>query len=662
MNAQTDEFKTLVTNSSTVTVSGGRVSLLELEDTDGIVSIEILEQPEAGRVTVNPDNSLSLVLSDSDFSGETSLSVRATYEDGSSTTFTPTLDVTVSTQDAGWGAGEFYMLETDADDHVIVETGDNHRKVHVSNSEDALTKADIANIEGLDVGDITVDWLIANPEYGASPEMGLTPEVGMELWDEITGGASEPSSNWLLFERGYTYDEDDVGRIVGYATKGEDPLHPVHITAYGEGDAPEISARVSIFQSFAENDQSEFIVFSDLNLTGGVSNLEGENIIFENVTFENHGLVTQGVENITVRNSEFFNIIVDEPANGTTWTSSDRSVGFFAENVDGILIENNIFDHIGWADDFNQEATADGGQAPNKFSHGLYIQNDTTDVTLTGNVIARSASFGAMVRGGGFVEDNLFLDNNNGVNLLGGYYQGEDTIGNYTLFTGNVITSAGSRSSEGLDAGAIASGVDVQASETTLINNILAHQADPNNADEIAEKQADNWSVAHRLDPFYDDTQIYNWRPSEEAIYKVEENADQNVEGLDASILDDTTIQNYAAELLGDEDATIADLMEYLIAQSGGALSNDAILDYFRDGFGTAVDTRNEAAEIQFVPNVLGDGIRWDNRLNWDRGDLPGTVAGDNVNLGGNLVYFGRNADINDLNLGDDGTLHVTSG
>ena len=48
------------------------------------------------------------------------------------------------------------------------------------------------------------------------------------------------------------------------------------------------------------------------------------------------------------------------------------------------------------------------------------FEHDTRDVTVRDNIIMRGASFGAQVRGGGFIEDNVFLDNNAGVNFLGG--------------------------------------------------------------------------------------------------------------------------------------------------------------------------------------------------------------------------------------------------
>ena len=59
---------------------------------------------------------------------------------------------------------------------------------------------------------------------------------------------------------------------------------------------------------------------------------------------------------------------------------------------------------------------------------------------------------------------------------------------------------------------------------------------------------------------------------------------------------------------------------------------------------------------------MRGDGVRWDNRLNWDSGDLPGTVAGDSVDLGGNQVVFGGTVTLDDMTFGADGGLISTHG
>jgi hypothetical protein len=131
--------------------------------------------------------------------------------------------------------------------------------------------------------------------------------------------------------------------------------------------------------------------------------------------------------------------------------------------------------------------------------------------------------------------------------------------------------------------------------------------------------------------------------------------------------LDQTTIQRFTADLLGTDTATIDDLAQYLRAQIiNGALDPvdaDRIIDYFQQAFGIAPDIRTEAETLRFVPDDRGDGVRWDNRLNWDTDDLPGQINGDSVNLAGNWVsYAAMTSTIDDLDFGSGGKLNVTSG
>ena len=652
--------------SSNFSVSGGRVTTLQVNNHENVDSIRILNDPSHGNLTVNPDNTLALVLShEPDFSGRINFNYEVTYANGSTQVHGSQVNVQTATQQAGWGEGRFYMLEEDENGDVIVEHGDNHRAVHISGSGDALSLRDIAALEGLNTNQITQEWLISHSEYGSNPDMALDSEAGMRLWYGITGEGTEPSSNWLLFERGYEYD--DLGRVIDRGTVGEDPMHPIHITSYGDGAKPVLNSFVYLIQESNEN-----IVFSDLAITEGFGALSGNNLMFDNVDISNPtnndmpmGINVRGVDGFTLHNSSITDVwrtIPDNPSEDT-WTNH-MSSGLHVSSNSGVLVEGTLFDHNGWAPDYEYDGSTDGGLPPTMFNHNLYIQDIVTDFTLRDNIIMQGASYGAKVRPGGFVEDNVLLDNNNAATILGGLPSDTDGIrtGNFSLVTDNVITSAAHRETSVGNVGAVARGVDIAGMDTTLIDNIIAHLADPDNPDEILAKTNAQRVLYHgRDDPYYDDTIIYNWAGSEYS------QPDQNAAGLNTNVLDNTTIQNFTQQLLGDPNANISDLAGYLRAQADGSLDHyvdaDLIIDFFQTGFGLDVEDRLTSEELRFVPNALGDGIRWDNRLNWTTEDLPGTINGDSVDLGGNWVnYGGMTSTIDDLDLGDGGRLNVTSG
>jgi len=642
---------------SVIEIAGGRVTTLDVAGS-GAVRVEITTPPVHGNATVNPDNSIALVLSGSDYSGPLSLGYTITRADGTTESATATFNVAAPTQQAGWGQGLHYMLEEDASGDLIVETGENHRKVYVSENDSALSRADIAALERLPESSITRAWLLQHPEYGGSEGMAVSTEVGIDIWKGITSPhLNQTESHWLLFERGYTYE--NTGNLISARLNGESELHPVHITSWGEGARPVLTDKMTFLNHEISN-----VVISNLVMTGGVLSTTGKNIIFHDMLFTDEGLNIQYGDRITLHDSAVTHV-VNAPNPGQAYWSGTKA-GLFTNATSGWLIEGTIFHHNGWEDDYHMDWSTEGGMPPNMFSHNVYLQNDTTDVTFRNNITAEASSFGAHIRGGGYVENNLFLDNNNAVDFLGGIYAGDGPIGNFTLFADNVITSGAHKQTDRF-IGGLTRGVTNEAHDTTLIGNIIAHLANPDDPDEIAAKRHTNYALNNTREAAYDDTIIYNWKGGDPA--RVERAfgvfRDTNIERVDPDLADLTTIQRFAAQLMGEETASIRDLMTYLTAlpetAHDDAVTAKDIVAWFQQGFGMDARPDGAATDHRFVPNALADGIRWDNRLNWTSNDVPD--HGDNVDLGGNWVHYGaRTTGIEDLDLGSGGRLHVTSG
>ena len=621
---------------TTIEVEGGQVTTLELDSDREIASIEIIDLPDIGNVTVNPDNSLALVLSGSDYSGALSFDFKVTFADGSSETQTAKVQVAEPEQAAGWGKGKHYMLEVDTSGDLVIETGENHRKVYVSGSEDALTRADIAAIEGVSTSQITNAWLAAS-DYGTTEDTALAKDLGMSLWYSLNPLDGEPSSDWLLFEKGYTYE--DTGRLIYRGISGEDPLHPIYISSWGEGDKPVLTDQARIYQA-----QSANIVFDDISLDAGISSLSGSNILMNNVDVTGGGAMDfQYGDGITIRESTVTNAVTKKP-DAEYW--SDTKAGIYIGDVSGILMEDNIFYHNGWEDGYFADGSTEGGMPANMFSHNVYLQNTTTDVTFRDNITAQGASYGAQLRGGAFVEDNVFLDNNANLSVFGGVYKGDGPIANFSFVADNLVTS-GAHLEMQYGSGAMTLGILDLGYSTTFLDNIVAHLADPNNPDEQAEKTVWHPALSSENGADYNDTIYFNWG------YQT------NNSGIDEAVGNATTIQLYAAALLNDPNATITDLMEYIVDKDGSITAED-ILTYFQNGFGVGASGDGGATTHRFIPNALADGIRWDNRINWSNEELPD--SGDNVELGGNWVQYGGTTRIEDLDMGSGGRLEVNSG
>lgn len=651
------DFASLPVGTGPVSVEAGRVAIIAPVNDAPIADVKILSQASHGHVSVNPDKTLALVLSeDPDDVAPLSFAYQVTYQNGTTKEITANVEVTPGAQEAGWGQGDFYMLETDRDGDLIVEHGENHRKIHVTMGEHGLTAAEIAKTEGLSANTITGKWLLDHPEYGSTPETALSEELGLDLWYTSTNAKYGPTSNWLLLERGYEYENAE--RLLSPGASGESELHPMLIGAYGEGSDPVIGGEIQIYQR-----DSDHVVIRDIDAPGMMV-LQGNNILLDRMSFTDKMLNLQSVDGLTLRRSDIVDIVHDSPDSKVDYwhPSLNRTGGAYASGNTGLLLEGNFLDHNGWAEGYDYNLSADAPQPPSYFSHNFYVSHTNLDVTLRDNIIMRGASFGAQVRSGGVIEDNSFIDNNAAVSFLGGSYKDSGPVANYTLFLDNVITSAGHKRVAAKE-GALSMGVDDGGQQSTLIGNIIAHLADPNNPAEIAEKTVTHDPLDLNETTFFDDSIVYNWESNPTSP----NNPEANVEGLDRGVLDQTTIQNFTAQLLGRDSATIADLGDYLRSQAAGKLDHvvdaDLINAYFREGFGLSTTLRAQETTLRFAPDERGDGMRWDNRLNWSTTDLPGTQDGDSVDLGGNRVLFGaQTVTIDDFIFGDYGELKATSG
>ncbi|WP_209425277.1 hypothetical protein [Pararhodobacter sp. SW119] len=656
----------VTTVESQIDVIGGRVATIR-PDGANIVSVKILDRPEHGQLSVNPDNSLALVLTRSNLTGPLNFAYEAVHSDGSITQHIVQAEVAEGPQKAGWGTSEaHYMLATDANDKVIVEHGDNHRKVYVTGSEKALTAADIAAREGMSESAVTARWLRDHgTEYGASEDMALSTDLAMSLWSTINpcGGAN---SNWLLFERGYEYD---AARVVSRGASGESELHPLFIGAWGEGDKPVLQNKQMIFQSTSKN-----IVLQDLDFSAGVSVLAGgdgpqENIIFDGTKFSNEESNVQGAKGVTFRNSSFTDAWREEPGSVTAdgkWAAHrNRESGLYMDNTEGALFDRVLFDHNGWAPDFLSDASIDGGHPPSMYSQGLYLQHSVIDVSMHDSVIMRSASVGAQYRGGAFVENTLFIDNNVALNTNGG--GGGVWTGNYSLLLGNLVTHAAGRG-EGLpQIGATDWGIGGTALYTSLVGNIVAHAGNPHDESD-ARLGSNGIKYAYEDGIYFDDSLVWGWR--------LEGNGSpdsQNTDGLDPSVLNEATIHRYVETLANGgvpvnggqphSSDTIQAFAEHLRALDGSEYSTAVqdVLDWFRERFGIEVTEQPIETTFRFVPDDRGHGVRWDNRLNWDQGVTPGR-DGDSIDLGGKKVVFGGTVRVEDLDFGAAGGLILAHG
>ncbi|MEO1583870.1 MAG: right-handed parallel beta-helix repeat-containing protein [Planctomycetota bacterium] len=278
--------------------------------------------------------------------------------------------------------------------------------------------------------DVTTGWTELVPssdsmvlyvaENGSDSNDGLSPNRPLRSVAEGVRRLRDGRPDWLMLRRGDTWSEPLSTR---WEKSGRSSSEPMVITSYGEGPRPRLITGSSNGISAINDRRREHLAFVSLHFEPGVRyqrtgmNFVGANIsdvLIEDCFISGYqqGLVIQGFRG---RLSDFRvrrNVIVDN-------AGSSHSQGVYAEDTDGLLFEENIFDRNGWRADRGRESTA------TIFAHNLYIQRDNTDVTFKNNWTSRAAAEGYKSRAGGVVDGNVFWQNpiavsygNDGTNSL----------------------------------------------------------------------------------------------------------------------------------------------------------------------------------------------------------------------------------------------------
>lgn len=655
-NFKPDSKVTLATNGQTETVDlWGRAHRL-LEGHAGRINVydQPLSAPSTGQAVARSDGKTTLNLLDETGPAE----VSATLGEGRKAL----VRASARAQKRGFASGDYYWLAQDANGRFKPEPGRRHRKIHVSGAPTAMTRAAIAAHAGVAETAVTGSWLAARPHYGATPAMAMTVDVYFMLEEALWSGSQEARSDWVFFERGHVYTPL---RTYGQAhLRGESELHPIVWDAYGTGHRPEIARGMEWIQL-----GPRFMMFRNLNLRK-FNPRHGHGVIFENckISGTSESQLTQ-VAFATMRECIIHDIVPDKSkvAGATVWYGSeDRISGIYASEGHNLMFDGCLFDRNGWAEGYAYDRDITFPYPPSDRNHNLYIQYDSRDVTMRHNLISRGASAGLQIRCGGHYDQNLFVDNNYATGLQAGTKLGP--INQFTSFIDNVNFGAGYKRVQGYQ-GAINWGYDINTVLTAMVGNIVAHLADPDNPAEIADRKM---NVARPQD---DGVLPYNSRTTyidnDTKVWRWERNADgtnkpQRCEGLNATTLDQTTIQRFAADFLDLPvgDASIEDLMASMRDESEYTVGDTVreAVSWAKGRFGDPIPNRTTPTGLTFLPDPRTEGRRWDNRLNWTTRDLPGTHVADTANLDGNAVQFGTlETSVAALESGG-GTLDVTSG
>ncbi|MBI2482234.1 MAG: right-handed parallel beta-helix repeat-containing protein [Candidatus Vogelbacteria bacterium] len=233
-------------------------------------------------------------------------------------------------------------------------------------------------------------------QSGADTNNGLSAATAVKTIAKaksLARNCTNGSPYWILFERGKVWSES-FGDL---KLSGCSSSQPLVVGSYG------VSGNRPILAGLKANDPTPSVsnvALVGLKFTGPLAwRAPGSNILIEDSYFAN-GLgaieaLNGAISQLTIRRS----IIVDAVV------ATGRAQGLFVRGVNGLTIEESVFDHNGWRAEGSLSANAA------QENHNIYLRTDNNNVVVRRNIIARASSHGLQARAGGEITENLFIRN-----------------------------------------------------------------------------------------------------------------------------------------------------------------------------------------------------------------------------------------------------------
>jgi hypothetical protein len=318
--------------------------------------------------------------------------------------------------------------------------------------------------------------------------------------------------DWLLLRRGDAWDESfGIPNI-----SGRSPTERMVISAYGPSSERPLlrtgtSDGLTIQTGAPSNDFAVVGLHFWPNLYDGSQSAprgiaifgEVHDVLIEDCMVEKYetNLVLQGASEFPAASGRLTNIAIRRCVIIDAYnTGESNSEGIFASGTDGLLLEENVFDHNGWRDDVV-------GSGPTWFRHNVYIQNLNTEVVVRGNIVSRTDGLNS--RSGGLIEDNLVLHNAIGIILGGGGFPAIEADGVDVTARRNVVLDGGD-----LQAGS-ARGWGIHLSNIrhgTVDSNVVAHNSSGHAPFPLIFMVANNNRGVE--DTLYSNNVVYDWNGS----------------------------------------------------------------------------------------------------------------------------------------------------
>jgi fibronectin type 3 domain-containing protein len=347
---------------------------------------------------------------------------------------------------------------------------------------------------------------------GSDSNSGLSPSAPLATIAKAETMMRPGSPDWILLKRGDKFYEG-----VALSTSGVSTQQPMVFTNYGDPSLPRPvvdSANNTAIHTGTNNQYVDIIGInfttsthnpnsSSFNNTGsnGLSDSGTSNLLVEDCSFSYFiddlvlETISSQITNVTIRRCE----ILD------SFSTTSHSEGLYAQQINGLTLDQNIFDHDGW----NSQVSGGG---PTGYNHDAYLHSSNNGVVVTNNIFADASSVGLQARSGGIVDNNLFINDPYGLSF--GLVNGSTTRagGVSGEVIGNVILE------EKVDT-VNTSGIAMQignlmpGGNTVIANNIMADSSynapaiefAPGDGDQNPQQEVGLNSVT------FENNTVYNW-------------------------------------------------------------------------------------------------------------------------------------------------------
>ncbi len=329
---------------------------------------------------------------------------------------------------------------------------------------------------------------------GNNENDGSTPALAVQTIAKAISLVRSGYPDQILLKKGDTWTDEPITLYTGTGTSkvaisGRSDLEKLVIGSYGTGERPTVVATTNSSALYIENGGRHIAIvgihFKGSSLRGNGIDMEGVSgagdVLIEDCFIErfrtgidisapDHTVTrptdANVMKDITVRRS----VIVDSYKSDQSAPTPAHPEGAYFYGVDGVIVEDNVFDNNGRKPD---------GSMGTQWDHNIYMTGMTWNVVVRGNIFSNAAGHGLQARSGGIVENNFFYKNP--LHLSFGFVSGDGqiTMGGVTGRVSNNVMIGTRQILGGAVPGNRGIGIQLaNITQATVDHNIIAYNTD----------------------------------------------------------------------------------------------------------------------------------------------------------------------------------------